>query len=787
MPKLVVPQFDKLEPRSLFSGDLMGALDASPPELQDSVSVIYENAETGTKVTDLDAFDAESSQLYYFIEAGNEDGAFRIDHYTGEIFVSDNTNLDYETIQQRDLLVKVYDALPVVDFDDMGATGTSVPDSLALTDWFSSNGDIDSLSTSGDWLSNGTYNAGTLEGSNRAVGMYTAASGDLRYLTAQVYVDSSGTLDLSLDVFIACARLDELGRYWGGVGVSIDGAAETLSATLLQENSVGLQWYDSDTAVDKAHLSGTFTGLSEGYHTLKFDFRDGYATPDGLHQENRKRLLVALDNIQVGPAAETDTATATIQLEDVNEYAPAMVDGDRHFTVQRGQTTGSEVLDVSATDRDGSAVLTYSIVGGNYGGAFGIDSQTGTIYIADGSAVGLQTSYSLTVQASDGTFSAVTTVTGEVLVAPTVTEPTSESVSTSTESSTTEADVEEDATIYGAETDTSETEDTSSTTFSETEDAEAATEEDAPTSEADQTEEVSSTDSAESETDAETESESDTDRELTEEVATDTETDTATDTEAESENGEEVAETEDSEAQGDSEAKVARETAEEEEVPGEEEQEHLAQTEEVDPDQVKAAEATGATQLAQIAAAKRRETRKRRSAASIARTRAQRIGTDASVGKTAPAPGRTVAMARPIKKSVWSPTRRKTAPVTSSVDWTQIKTLSTQKPIDVLAETPALTEKLDSLKEQMDKQYSSEVKTTTVAVGTVTGVTAFASAGYLFWCLRGGSLMASAITSFPLWRWFDPLPIVEFHEKENTRNNRHTDDDEDSLLLSLVE
>jgi hypothetical protein len=50
------------------------------------------------------------------------------------------------------------------------------------------------------------------------------------------------------------------------------------------------------------------------------------------------------------------------------------------------------------------------------------------------------------------------------------------------------------------------------------------------------------------------------------------------------------------------------------------------------------------------------------------------------------------------------------------------------------------------------------------------------SAGYVAWCLRSGALLASAISSLPMWRSFDPLPVLEFWEKKAHRRDK--DDDE---------
>ena len=67
----------------------------------------------------------------------------------------------------------------------------------------------------------------------------------------------------------------------------------------------------------------------------------------------------------------------------------------------RSASVGSVVARVTATDPNGDAV-TYSIVAGNEAGKFGIDGSTGEITVAGSLGDRTVTSYTLTVQASDG-------------------------------------------------------------------------------------------------------------------------------------------------------------------------------------------------------------------------------------------------------------------------------------------------------------------------------------------------------------------------------------------------
>ena len=39
--------------------------------------------------------------------------------------------------------------------------------------------------------------------------------------------------------------------------------------------------------------------------------------------------------------------------------------------------------------------------------------------------------------------------------------------------------------------------------------------------------------------------------------------------------------------------------------------------------------------------------------------------------------------------------------------------------------------------------------------------------GYVLWTLRGGALIAAALTQLPTWAMIDPLPVLECYKDEN--------------------
>jgi carbon monoxide dehydrogenase subunit G len=102
---------------------------------------------------------------------------------------------------------------------------------------------------------------------------------------------------------------------------------------------------------------------------------------------------------------------------------------------------------------------------------------------------------------------------------------------------------------------------------------------------------------------------------------------------------------------------------------------------------------------------------------------------------------------------------------------------------------------LDVMKPQMssDEQSPTDSGVTVekIAVGSVAGLTTLA-AGYATWFFRGISMVTSLLTTLPLWRSFDPLPILDAAENKpgkregnkDYRDKNHSEEEEkiDSLF-----
>ncbi|MBN1765387.1 MAG: hypothetical protein JW860_09035, partial [Sedimentisphaerales bacterium] len=80
-----------------------------------------------------------------------------------------------------------------------------------------------------------------------------------------------------------------------------------------------------------------------------------------------------------------------------------------------------------------------------------------------------------------------------------------------------------------------------------------------------------------------------------------------------------------------------------------------------------------------------------------------------------------------------------------------------------------------------------------VTVGTVSSVSGALSVGYAVWALRGGSLLASVLSSMPAWRLLDPLPVLDNWDKANavrqtmSEAGKSADDEAEKSITSLLD
>ena len=158
--------------------------------------------------------------------------------------------------------------------------------------------------------------------------------------------------------------------------------------------------------IDSASVVYAVTGGS-GSGLFTIDSATGVITLDGsLDAETQNVFTLEVD---ISDGINTVTETLTINIDDVNEFSPAIQTGQT-FDIDENIAAGASVGTVIADDNDLTDSISFAISGGNTDGAFDIDVNTGeitTLTELDFENIG---SYTLTIEVTDGTNTTTETV-----------------------------------------------------------------------------------------------------------------------------------------------------------------------------------------------------------------------------------------------------------------------------------------------------------------------------------------------------------------------------------------
>jgi hypothetical protein len=85
---------------------------------------------------------------------------------------------------------------------------------------------------------------------------------------------------------------------------------------------------------------------------------------------------------------------------------------------------------------------------------------------------------------------------------------------------------------------------------------------------------------------------------------------------------------------------------------------------------------------------------------------------------------------------------------------------------------PALGLALDLMADEMSGSKTGEDFNAVVITQIATGTGMVLSVGFLGWILNGGALAASLLSTMPIWRGFDPLPLFAARDKSRSGDKR---------------
>ncbi|EDO46189.1 predicted protein, partial [Nematostella vectensis] len=122
-----------------------------------------------------------------------------------------------------------------------------------------------------------------------------------------------------------------------------------------------------------------------------------------LDREDQASYSLRVTAMDHGKPSQSAVAAITLTINDLNDNSPQFSQSKYTLTVTENTANGSNILRVLASDPDAGANgrVTYSIISGNHGNAFRIDSTTGRITVVGVVDREALASYNLTISAKD--------------------------------------------------------------------------------------------------------------------------------------------------------------------------------------------------------------------------------------------------------------------------------------------------------------------------------------------------------------------------------------------------
>ena len=96
----------------------------------------------------------------------------------------------------------------------------------------------------------------------------------------------------------------------------------------------------------------------------------------------------------------------------------------------------------------------------------------------------------------------------------------------------------------------------------------------------------------------------------------------------------------------------------------------------------------------------------------------------------------------------------------------------------------ALWNAIDEMKMKMGESDSDNVSNLAFSSTAVSATGVALTAGMVAWVLRSGALMASLMSTIPLWKGYDPLPLLAYKDDDDEKKKEIL---EDKIPTSLAE
>jgi len=366
----------------------------------------------GFSVTDITANDADANSTFtYYITTGNEDGKFSINMNTGEVLLADLLN--YEVTSQYTLGIRVNDGINnglgeiVINVQAVNDEFPSVVSAIVNLDELAIFGQIvhTMVATDPDGgavltysiIGGNTDNAFNIDSDHGTV----TVLGNLDFETTENY-----------DLIIQAD--DGLHQSTGILTINMTNSNDetpsvTNSSTLIDENLTICSQVTQVIATDTDGISTFEYSIISGNieNAFAVEAASGSITVNNLLDFETTTTYDLIVNVSDG--VNSGTGTITVTINDINDEVPTVE--SEEIYISEDHTINTEVLQITANDRDAGTTLSYSIISGNIEDKFVIDAQTGIITLSNLLDYETTTTYTLEIEVFDAVDTGVGTIT----------------------------------------------------------------------------------------------------------------------------------------------------------------------------------------------------------------------------------------------------------------------------------------------------------------------------------------------------------------------------------------
>ncbi|MEM7029049.1 MAG: cadherin domain-containing protein [Chloroflexota bacterium] len=416
------------------------------PVIKPTTFNVPENEANGTTLGGIMGTDGNGDTPDYSIIAGNDEGVFTLDAYSGNLSINNNSRLDYEMTPQFLLTIAASDeslsstttiTVNVTDLSTNVALAKVVGSSSAtpgdvityslffdnytsdwahnvlITDTFPLSATFQSYTSSDDMLITQTVSNNLYQVFE--IGSLAPGQGGIITMTAQLDMPLAvgGITNSAIITFTPADLGSEF--HTDAVGVTILNVAPVVApATFnLAEDADNGSLVGAVSALDN-NGDGLTMGISAGNDNGIFAISNSgqitVADNSALDYEmNQQHVL----SVTASDGLLTNTASITIAITNVNDNAPVITSAT--VSLAENATNGTSVVLVDASDADGDA-LSYTIMAGNNDNIFAI-ANDGQISVGDRTNLDYETTpqYVLTVAAHDSVFTSTANITVSIL------------------------------------------------------------------------------------------------------------------------------------------------------------------------------------------------------------------------------------------------------------------------------------------------------------------------------------------------------------------------------------